>query len=70
MYDEDADINRAWENIRENMNVLATESTSYYELKLKRRKTLFDESFQNYYVKGTRINCGGCRNEAKHMQII
>jgi hypothetical protein len=31
--DDDVDISRAWESIRENMKASATESLDYYELK-------------------------------------
>jgi hypothetical protein len=37
----DKDSNRAWENIRENMKALVTESLGYYEL--KQQKPWFDE---------------------------
>jgi hypothetical protein len=39
--DDDVDINRAWESIRENMKASATEYLSYYEL--KHHKPQFDE---------------------------
>jgi hypothetical protein len=31
--DDDMDINRAWETIRENINISARENLGYYELK-------------------------------------
>jgi hypothetical protein len=31
--DDDVDINKAWESIRQNIQALATESLGYYELK-------------------------------------
>jgi hypothetical protein len=31
--DDDVDINKAWESIRENINILPKESLSYYEMK-------------------------------------
>jgi hypothetical protein len=34
-------VNRAWENITENINISAKESLGYYEL--KKNKPLFDE---------------------------
>jgi hypothetical protein len=37
----DADINRAWETIRENINISAKESLDYYEL--KKHKPWFDD---------------------------
>jgi hypothetical protein len=39
--DDDVDINRAWETIRENINISAKESPGYY--KLKKHKPWFDE---------------------------
>jgi hypothetical protein len=37
----DVDINRAWETIRENVNISAKENLGYYEL--KKHKLWFDE---------------------------
>jgi hypothetical protein len=39
--DAEVDINRAWENIRENITISAKESLHYYEL--KQQKPWFDE---------------------------
>jgi hypothetical protein len=39
--DDDVDINRAWETIRENIKISAKESLRYYEL--KEHKPWFDE---------------------------
>jgi fructose-1-phosphate kinase PfkB-like protein len=39
----EVDINRAWENIRENNKISAKESLDYYELKEK--KPLLDEEY-------------------------
>jgi hypothetical protein len=38
---DDADISRAWETVRENINISARESIGYYQL--KKYKPWFDE---------------------------
>jgi hypothetical protein len=40
-FDENVDMNRAWENIRENIKTSAKESLGHY--KLQQRKTWFDD---------------------------
>jgi hypothetical protein len=43
--DDDVDISRAWETIRENIIILAKQSLHYY--KLKQYKAWFDEGCSN-----------------------
>jgi hypothetical protein len=43
--DDDVDINRAWETIRENINISAKESIGYYEL--KQYKPWFNKGYSN-----------------------
>jgi hypothetical protein len=56
-------INRDWKNIRKNVEFSARHSLGHY--KLKQDKTRFDENVQNYYKKGNRLTCSGCRIQAK-----
>jgi hypothetical protein len=49
LVDDDVDINRDWESIRENMKASATDGHGLMK------------STQNYYVKGSRISCNSCR---------
>jgi hypothetical protein len=48
--DDDVDINTDWETIRENIKISSKESLGYYEL--KQHKPWFDETCQNYQIKG------------------
>jgi hypothetical protein len=41
--DDEMDINRTWETIRENIKISAKESVGYYEL--KKHKPCLDEGF-------------------------
>jgi hypothetical protein len=41
--DDDVDITRAWETIRENINISAKESLGYYEQ--KKHKPWFNEAY-------------------------
>jgi hypothetical protein len=47
--DEDVDINRAWESIREKIKTLATQSLGYYEL--KQHKLWFDDKCSKLLVQ-------------------
>jgi hypothetical protein len=66
--DDSGDINRAWENVRQNIKISAADSLSQYER--KQHKLRFDESVKNSYMKGSRLNCSSCRNQAKLMPIM
>jgi hypothetical protein len=57
--DDDADINRVWETITENIKFSAQEGQSYYEL--KQHKSWFVETFSNKYIKDNKPNCNGYR---------
>jgi hypothetical protein len=61
--DTEANINRAWETVRENIKISAKESLGYYEL--KKHKPWFDEECSNYYTIGKKPNCSGYRIQAK-----
>jgi len=50
------EINRAWENIKENIKTAAEESLGLHEL--KQHKPWFDEEFK---IKGRRLQCSGYR---------
>jgi hypothetical protein len=43
--DTEVDVNKAWETIRENINISAKESLGYYEL--KKNKPWFDQGCSN-----------------------
>jgi len=46
--DDNADINRAWENIRENIRTSAKESFCYYES--VQHKSCLTKTAQNYFI--------------------
>jgi hypothetical protein len=50
--DVDVDINRAWENIRDNTNISAKESLGHYEL--KQHKLWFDEECSTLLYRSKR----------------
>ena len=54
---DDGDINRSWENIKENIKTSATESLGLHEL--KQHKPCFDEECLLFWIKGSRKNCNG-----------
>jgi hypothetical protein len=58
--DDEVDINRAWETIRENIEVSVKESLGYYEL--KKHKTRFDERCSELLENGD--NLKNIRREA------
>jgi len=62
--DDSGDINRALENMRQNMKISAADSLGQYER--KQQELRFEESVKNSY----RLNCGGCRIQAKLMRIM
>jgi hypothetical protein len=49
---------------RENINASSTEILGCYELKQLKNHGLI-KSAQNYQIKGNRLNCNGCRIQAK-----
>ena len=60
---DDKDINRAWENIKENIKTSAKESLGLLELKW--HKPWFDEECLHFFFKGNRVKCSGYRIQAK-----
>jgi hypothetical protein len=57
------DIDRALENIRENIKISAEESLSYHEL--KKHKSLFDKGCSKLYIKGNKPDSSGYRIQVK-----
>jgi hypothetical protein len=55
--EDSVDINRAWDNIRENIKILAQESLGYCGTK--------HHNVQNQLIRGSRLNYSGCRNQVK-----
>jgi len=62
---DDEDINRAWENIIENIKTPATDSLGLHGL--KQYKPWFDEECFGFYIKGNRLKCSGYKIQAKEM---
>ena len=60
---DNEDINRAWENIKENIKTSAKESLGLCEL--KHHKPWFDEEFLGFLVKGSRLKFSGYRFQTK-----
>jgi hypothetical protein len=65
--DDIVDINRAWENIRGNINMWAKGSLGHYELKQINHGVM--KNVQNYYNEVSRLNWSGCRTQARWMEI-
>jgi hypothetical protein len=57
---DEEDINRAWENTKENIKISAKDSLGLYEW--KKHKPWFDEEC---LIKGSRLKCSGCRMQTK-----
>jgi RNA binding exosome subunit len=56
---ENENINRAWENIKENIKTSAKESLGVYEL--KKHKPRFDEECLLFSDQRKQVNCSGYR---------
>ena len=66
---ESEDINRAWENIKENIKTSAKDSLGMYEL--KQHKPWFDEEcLVFFFIIGSRLKCNGYRIQTKATWII
>jgi len=63
--DDDEDVNRTWENIKENIQTSAKESLGLDEL--KQNKPWFDEECLGFLDKGSGLKCSGYRIQAKTM---
>jgi hypothetical protein len=57
------DINRALENIIENIKTSAQQSLGRYEV--KQYKPCYDEECLTYYIKGSWLKCSGYRIQTK-----
>jgi len=63
---DDEDVNRTWENIKENIKTPANESLGLHEL--KQNKPWFDEECLDFFwIKGSGLKCSGYRIQAKAM---
>jgi len=58
-------INRAWENINENIKTLAKESLGLYEW--KQHKPWFDKECLHFSHQRKRLKCSGYRIQTKAM---
>jgi hypothetical protein len=65
--EDSGDINKAWDNIRENIKISAQESLGYCES--KQCKLWLTRNVQNLLIKGSRLNYSGCRTQVKRMKI-
>jgi hypothetical protein len=59
------DVNRAWDNVRENIKISAQESLDYSEP--KHREPWYDEECSKFVDR--RLNCSGFRTQVKRMKI-
>jgi hypothetical protein len=66
-YDSE-DINRVWENIKENIKTLAKESLGPYVF--KEHKSWFDEECSRFLEQKSRLKCSGYTMQTKVMYII
>jgi len=62
---ESEDINRAWENIKNNIKTSAKESLCLYNL--KKHKPLFDEECSLFLDQRSGLKCRGYRIQTKAM---
>jgi hypothetical protein len=60
-------INRAWDNIRENIKICAQDSLGYCESKYVKSDLI--RNFQNRLIEGSRLNYSVCRKQVKQMKI-
>jgi len=63
--DDDEDINRNWENIKENMQTSVKESLGLDEF--KQNKPWFDAECLGFWIKGSGLKFSGYRIQAKAM---
>jgi hypothetical protein len=66
--EDSGDINKAWDNNEENINILAQESIYYCESKCG--KPCLRRNVQNWLIKGSSLNYSGWRTQVKQMKII
>jgi len=60
---DDEDVNRTWENIKENIQTSAKESLGLHEL--KQNKPWFDEDCLGFLDQRNRAKCSGYRIQAE-----
>ena len=60
---DDDDVNRTWENIKENIQTSAKESLGLH--KLKQNKPRFDEECLGFWTIGSGLKCSGYKIQAK-----
>jgi len=63
--DDDAEVNRTRENIKENIKTTAKESLGLHAL--KQHKPWFDEECLGFWIKGSGLKCSGYRIQTKAM---
>jgi len=64
-FNGDEDVNRTWENIKEDIKTSAEESVGVHEW--KQHKPWFDVEFLGFWIKGSGLKCSGYRIQAKAM---
>jgi hypothetical protein len=62
---DEEDVNRTWENIKENIKTSAKESLGLHEL--RQHEPCFDEECLGFWIKGSVLKCSGYRIQAKPM---
>jgi triphosphoribosyl-dephospho-CoA synthetase len=67
LLEDSGDINRAWDNTRENIKTLAQDSLGYCESKTANRGLI--RNVQNRLIEGSRLHYSGCRTQVKQMKI-
>jgi hypothetical protein len=60
---DDEDVDRTWENIKENIKTSVKESLRLH--KLKQNKPWFDEECLVFWIKGSGLKCSGYKIQAK-----
>ena len=60
---DDEEVNRTWESIKENIKTSAKESLGLQEL--KKHKPWFDEECLGFWIKGSGLKCSGYKIQAK-----
>ena len=62
-FNDDEDVERTWENIKENIKTSAKESLGLHEW--KQNKPWFDEECLGFWIKGSGLKYSGYRIQAK-----
>ena len=64
-FNDSEDINRVWENIKENIKTSAKESLGLYVF--KQHKSMFDEKGSPFLEQKSRLKCCGYRMQTRVM---